>query len=260
MAGYTGKKCEEDIDECALNLHRCDSKGTRMCFNTPGSYLCYCKNEYLNPNFLTSSDEQTDDQKFCQEKYDACLSNPCKNSGECIHNNGNFNKFSCLCPSKFTGKFCEISYDSCKSNPCLYGKCVLNKLQNSDEEIYSCLCQPGYTGTNCEIEADECQSNPCKTENTLSCKDHFNRFECQCKPGFEGLYCQKMIDYCRSFPCHFGTCQMDQRSSGVNNEFTCNCDAGKTGKLCESEIDDCLSNPCQNHGICQDLGTENREV
>ncbi|CAH3152005.1 unnamed protein product, partial [Pocillopora meandrina] len=41
VPGYTGKDCTEDVDECSLGKHKCDSNAE--CTNTLGSYSCKCK-------------------------------------------------------------------------------------------------------------------------------------------------------------------------------------------------------------------------
>ncbi|GFY66053.1 epidermal growth factor-like protein 8 [Trichonephila inaurata madagascariensis] len=42
-AGWTGKTCSADIDECAKREDNCDHD----CINTPGSFRCACKDGYV---------------------------------------------------------------------------------------------------------------------------------------------------------------------------------------------------------------------
>lgn len=41
-SGFTGKYCEEDLDECK-GKNPCD----HLCYNTYGSYTCQCKEGFL---------------------------------------------------------------------------------------------------------------------------------------------------------------------------------------------------------------------
>lgn len=42
--GYQGANCEQDLDECAADLHGCHHTST--CVNMPGWYYCRCKPGY----------------------------------------------------------------------------------------------------------------------------------------------------------------------------------------------------------------------
>ena len=72
---------------------------------------------------------------------DECNSFPCRNGGNCIDE---VNRYSCQCPSGWTGTHCEVDINECASNPCLNGNCVNGVNQ------YFCNCQAGWTGTNCD--------------------------------------------------------------------------------------------------------------
>ena len=42
VPGFTGKYCENDIDECKDQLHDCNYARSK-CINTKGGYFCSCK-------------------------------------------------------------------------------------------------------------------------------------------------------------------------------------------------------------------------
>lgn len=80
--GFTGKSCEQDVDECATGLHTC--KLTSDCINMPGWYNCKCK-----PGYETRLNECID--------IDECYHNThsCHSSAKCVNTNGHF---ECQCP------------------------------------------------------------------------------------------------------------------------------------------------------------------
>lgn len=67
---------------------------------------------------------------------------PCANGATCLDG---VNRFSCLCPSGFSGRFCSVNLDDCSGQPCLHaGRCI------DQVGSFRCVCQPGYGGTICE--------------------------------------------------------------------------------------------------------------
>nr|XP_058973803.1 nidogen-2-like [Pocillopora verrucosa] len=48
--GFTGDKCESDLDECTDGKHACHVNA--ICNNSEGSYSCLCKDGYKGDGFL----------------------------------------------------------------------------------------------------------------------------------------------------------------------------------------------------------------
>ena len=247
-AGFTGPRCETDINECDANP--CQNYGT--CLDEKGFYKCLCM-----PGFAG---------QMCQINIDECESSPCSNGGICTDM---VNGFKCTCPQGFTGPTCLENIDDCFSNPCLNGATCLDSLDS-----YTCKCPPGFNGPNCEVNINDCANSPCQNGGT--CSDGINRFTCKCPIGFTGVLCQNIVNECNSSPCMFGgTCinlMISETRVGSNatatrrapqlhsyildgdgQGFKCHCPAGTTGSRCEHNLDDCWDKPCMNNGTCTDL-------
>ncbi|KPJ20311.1 Protein crumbs [Papilio machaon] len=218
-AGYTGRFCESDKDECSLMPKICNNG---VCVNVPGSYQCYCKPGYTGDS--------------CEQDIDECLSSPCKNGGTCQNLENNY---ECTCMDGFDGKDCSININECENNPCAAGSTCVDGVAS-----YSCVCQDGLTGPNCEIDIDDCKSQPC--QHGGRCADALNHYTCECAgTGYEGADCELNIDECAQQPCrNGGTCLDDL------NDYHCACHAGYTGKNCEVDINECEGEPCKYEGIC----------
>ncbi|KAJ3612564.1 hypothetical protein NHX12_020835, partial [Muraenolepis orangiensis] len=57
--GYTGKRCETDIDECSDGFVQCDSRAN--CINLPGWYHCECRDGYHDNGLFASNGESCED-------------------------------------------------------------------------------------------------------------------------------------------------------------------------------------------------------
>lgn len=127
--GYTGRLCEEDIDECMSNP--CMNNGE--CIDLVGGFQCNCSNTgYEGVHCETDIDE-------CAMQIEYC-----GHLGQCINQPGTF---KCICPKSFCGVYCHTQ-DPCRLyQPCQNdGNCVENCRDESD---YYCNCTDGFTGKNC---------------------------------------------------------------------------------------------------------------
>ena len=87
MIGFTGKRCEEDINECDPNP--CvDGE----CQNLINGYLCDCKDGFTGTN--------------CEININECDPDPCLNGATCLDLDS---RYECQCPIGFQGDN-EIEY------------------------------------------------------------------------------------------------------------------------------------------------------
>lgn len=94
---------------------------------------------------------------------------PCANGATCLDG---VNRFSCVCPSGFSGRFCTVNLDDCFSQPCLNGGRCLDRAGS-----FRCVCRPGYTGTTCETllkATQDWEGNRFRTHTTLENKSQGN--------------------------------------------------------------------------------------
>ncbi|XP_048039857.1 sushi, von Willebrand factor type A, EGF and pentraxin domain-containing protein 1 isoform X2 [Megalobrama amblycephala] len=203
LPGFTGAKCESDIDEC--DSAPCQNGG--LCRDGMGDFQCQCQ-----PGFVGL---------LCEAEVNECSSSPCQNEGVCVDE---VNRFTCSCPDGFTGPHCELEINECASSPCQNGG-VCKDLEGG----YFCTCPQGFTGDNCEVDVDECYSAPCLNGGT--CVDAVNDFRCECVNGYKGRLCQVDVDDCDPNLCLNGATCVD----GVAT-FSCRCPPGFNGTRCETEM------------------------
>uniref|UniRef100_A0A8C2W9W8 Neural EGFL like 1 n=1 Tax=Cyclopterus lumpus TaxID=8103 RepID=A0A8C2W9W8_CYCLU len=192
----------EDIDECATQMHYCQSN--TVCVNLPGSHRCDCL-----PGFIRV------DEYSCTE-HDECASGPnlCDENAICTNT---IRGHLCTCKPGYVGNgticraFCE---EGCRSG----GTCVSPN---------TCVCPSGFTGRRCETDVDECgvQTHTCWNDSV--CVNLPGGYDCVCtagpgcggdcpqeeevrrngedwKPGFDRCAicsCKDGQTYCRRRPC-----------------------------------------------------------
>ncbi|XP_035687115.1 fibropellin-1-like [Branchiostoma floridae] len=192
--GYTGSKCETEIDECSgspcMNGARCRDE--------VNGFTCECEPGWNGAR--------------CEQNINECWSNPCMNGGTCIDI---VNGYICDCISGQTGRNCENAY--CSSNPCMNGGTCENG---------RCLCVQGYQGHLCQLDVDECTSSPCL--NNAECFNEVPGYTCHCPPGYAVVRCGMEVNECASNPCWRGGTCIDGTGS-----YTCVCKYGSAGQNCE---------------------------
>ncbi|KAL2102354.1 hypothetical protein ACEWY4_001522 [Coilia grayii] len=95
--GFTGKRCETDIDECANGFVECDSRAT--CINLPGWYHCECRDGYHDNGMFSANGES------CEGKW-AWLRHPRTNGVTVLY----------LQPEVFGHRECESGRHSCPND------------------------------------------------------------------------------------------------------------------------------------------------
>ncbi|KAM5280912.1 matrilin-2 isoform 3-T3 [Ctenodactylus gundi] len=250
------------VHMCSILEHNC----AHFCINTPGSYVCRCKQGYI----LNSDQKTCQIQDLCAVEDHAC-------EQLCVNVPGSF---VCQCYSGYTlaedGKQCvEVDYCASEDHGCEHdcvnadgsylcqcregfalnpdkktcariNYCALSKPGCehecvNTEEGYYCSCRRGYTldpnGKTCS-QVDHCAQEDHGCEQL--CLNTEESFVCQCSEGFlinEDLKTCSRVDYCllSDHGCEYSCVNMDR-------SFACQCPEGHVlrsdGKTC-AKLDSC---------------------
>ncbi|NWX40700.1 MATN2 protein, partial [Steatornis caripensis] len=206
---------------CSTVEHRCD----HFCINTPGSYVCRCKQGYI----LNADQKTCSTQDLCAVEKHAC-------EQICVNTPGSY---VCQCYEGYeldaNGKNCVVvDYCALDNQGCQH-ECV------NTEDSYYCKCHPGFIlnpdKRTCR-RPDYCalQDHGCEQE----CVNTDDSFFCQCQEGFRLNPDKK-------------TCKMLGNPRLPWESFVCKCHPGypqqHDGNTCRKELDHCAES---NHG-CEQL-------
>uniref|UniRef100_A0A671YP88 Neural EGFL like 2 n=1 Tax=Sparus aurata TaxID=8175 RepID=A0A671YP88_SPAAU len=224
--GFTGKRCETDIDECADGFVECDSKST--CVNLPGWYHCECRDGYHDNGLFSTNGESCVDINECKTGR-----NTCANDTVCFNLDGGYD---CRCPHghnctgdcihdskvKHSGQIWVLDSDRCSVCSCQAGQVMCRRMV--------CDCDNPNADLFCCPECDPRLSSQCLHQNgllTYGSGDTWveNCQQCQCLQG--------QVD-CWPLPC-----------PPVDCEFT----VVPEGECCPR----CVTDPCQADTIRNDI-------
>uniref|UniRef100_A0A8C9EMJ4 Sushi, nidogen and EGF like domains 1 n=1 Tax=Pavo cristatus TaxID=9049 RepID=A0A8C9EMJ4_PAVCR len=284
LAGFTGKRCHVDVDECLS--HPCQNGAT--CINSVNSFSCQCPPGFRGGPRVPS----------------ACLSNPCQNGGSCMELEQGY---ACDCPEGYAGQDCHDSeypesplgchlageaLQECLCNPreklplqslfrapglscspCLPSSCALGLLAVGElppslaeltegcecrnggscleGNVTICQCLPGYFGLLCEFEVT---TTPCNVNTQCPdggyCMEYGGSYLCVCHTDYGTNH--TVPSPCDSEPClNGGSCETQDDS------YTCECPSGFLGKHCERARPRlCSTAPCRNGGTCKEADGE----
>ncbi|XP_044859676.1 matrilin-2 isoform X8 [Mauremys mutica] len=228
-SAFQTKLCVPHV--CSITEHGCD----HFCINTPGSYMCTCKQGYI----LNADQKTCSTQDLCAVEKHAC-------EQICVNTPGSY---VCQCYDGYgldeDGKKCIIVDLCALDNQGCQHECV------SMDDSYYCRCHQGFIlnpdRRTCR-RPDYCalQTHGCQQE----CVNTNDSYFCQCRHGFtlnpDKRTC-KRINFCA-----LGKHGCEQECVNTEDSFVCRCRSGYTlnhdGKTCR-RVDHCAEN---NHG-CEQL-------
>ncbi|KAM9579421.1 nephronectin isoform 7-T7 [Guaruba guarouba] len=167
--GYTGKTCNQDLNECGLKPRPCKHR----CMNTYGSYKCYCLNGYMLMPDGTCSNALSCLMANCQYGCDVL-------KGE----------VRCRCPSPGLqlgpdGRTC-IDIDECAT-----GRVICPQFRHCVNTFgsYVCRCYKGfdlmYIGGKYQChDIDECSLGLHQCGSFSRCYNIPGSYKCKCKEGY----------------------------------------------------------------------------
>ncbi|XP_054632815.1 protein kinase C-binding protein NELL2 isoform X1 [Dunckerocampus dactyliophorus] len=182
--GFTGKRCETDIDECADGFVECDSRST--CVNLPGWYHCECRDGYHDNGLFSANGESCVDINECKTGR-----NTCANDTVCFNLEGGYD---CRCPHghnctgdcihdnkvKHSGQVWVLDSDRCSVCSCQASQVMCRRMV--------CDCDNPSADLFCCPECDPRLSSQCLHQNgavTYGSGDTWveNCQQCQCLQG-----------------------------------------------------------------------------
>lgn len=240
----------EDMDECGLNLHTCDTTRSK-CLNTFGSYVCidddYCPSGFQTRIFDGNSHVECVDVDECDLNHELCDPRT-----QCINHPGGYTCTSC--PSGFEGSGVSGCMDV---DECLLSVCDPRMNCTNLAGSFECgPCPAGFNQTSegrCE-DIDECalDHQPSRCDPLQRCINQEGFYECgPCPAGYvlSATRCED-VDECASG----GLCDPLQTCTNLPGSFACGtCPFGYIGERECRDVDECETDPCDPRTSCRNL-------
>ncbi|XP_006633684.2 protein kinase C-binding protein NELL2 [Lepisosteus oculatus] len=182
--GFTGIRCETDIDECADGFVECDSRAN--CINLPGWYHCECRDGYHDNGMFLANGESCEDIDECGTGR-----NTCANDTVCFNLEGGYD---CRCPHgknctgdcihenkvKHNGQIWVLENDRCSVCSCQSGLVMCRRMV--------CDCENPTVDLFCCPECDPRLSSQCLHQNGVLAYGSGDTWvqncqQCQCLQG-----------------------------------------------------------------------------
>ncbi|XP_059159686.1 G surface protein, allelic form 168-like [Physella acuta] len=279
--GWTGTKCDTDINEC-LNTSYCPDPHD-SCYNLNGTAQCRCDDGFVF-SALNSSCQACDTTHYgtnCSTQCQCVIAN----TADCNDTNG-----ACICKQGWNGFFCQTDIDECLnssycpdphdycynlngsaecrcdvgftkpsssalcqacdathygtncSSTCL---CIVANTADCNDTFGTCTCKTGWTGTNCDLDIDEC-SNSSYCGQHEECHNLNGSAECRCVSGYQKLTPGALCQVCNG--THYGVncslpcgCVLNNTIDCNETDGSCRCKTGWTGTKCDTDINECLN-------------------
>ncbi|EDV21876.1 uncharacterized protein TRIADDRAFT_59529 [Trichoplax adhaerens] len=206
QSGYTGIKCDQDIDECMIKNGGCN----RLCTNTHGSYFCSCPGNF----------ELQDDLRGCID--------PCKNGTVGLHSRTrdlipDFNHISDLVNRCNTIQDNAVKWYRIKRQiKCfpiakrLYNARDFRDVDGDNIHKFNVCFHFGFP--------------LCSSAKVIKVK-HCSGYDAYKIDSMSACYlshCGILTDPCSSNPCVNGRCSLQP-----GGDYLCNCSSSYTGRHCE---------------------------
>uniref|UniRef100_A0A8C0BRP5 Matrilin 2 n=1 Tax=Buteo japonicus TaxID=224669 RepID=A0A8C0BRP5_9AVES len=213
---------------CSTVEHGCD----HFCINTPGSYVCRCKQGYI----LNADQKTCSTQDLCAVEKHAC-------EQICVNTPGSY---VCQCYEGYeldaNGKNCVVvDYCALDNQGCQH-ECV------NTEDSYYCRCHPGFIlnpdKRTCRINFCALGQHDCEHE----CVNMEESYTCQCFEGYrlrnDGKTCKRR-DICKSV-----SHGCEHICVSEDDSYVCKCHEGfllrEDGKTCRNkDVCNSVDHGCQ---------------
>ncbi|XP_048238235.1 uncharacterized protein LOC124135986 isoform X1 [Haliotis rufescens] len=282
--GWTGDKCQDDVDECTSTA---TCLAISDCLNTPGSYRCICRTGYG----LSANASACEDIDECSEAADNLCDQDCRNTvgsylcscrpgfikegkGSCNDiNECSLGTHACdhKCRNTQGGYACEC-YDGyqltkerrkCTLKPgattCNRTDCSANGGCRVKGGIDICFCNTGYQlsdadNTTCD-DIDECDVNTTCSQNCTN--SPAGTYTCSCSVGFllaaDKTTCEACPDGTYGANCTENcSCDATNTISCNATDGSCTCRTGWNGTTCTEDVPECADDSpiCGTNGTC----------